>query len=314
MLTKPKILFSSCGLTLCLCLTGCSGDPPEPTRTPTPIATAVPKATNTPDPHFSPLGGKPATEEEKQYHNLQKKAEGLVLSRSYEEAIPLLEQALEQQPDDIENSFYLLLSHGSLEVIPSKGSAAYPYAKKVVEIDPASKEAARARAYLIGAELNIPDDFKYGIDTFASRGGFVFDDETAYKLGADALLHLEIGSRLGRDGKSALWEAEIAPAEVPDTLLLKKGTEVAILSSSRYFYSLTSWRKPLPDNPPETDFDNTIFEINAMFVEVVSEDENKGKKGWVVNQMDRFLDKNRDDPYGTWIPDRFNLPREAERK
>ena len=191
MLTKPKHVLIGFGIAVGLTLGGCSGDDPAATPTAsatpqasasaspdaapeasaTPAATSAPTTGNTPDPNYSPLGGKPATEEEKEYYRLQKKAEDFVLSRNYEKAIPLLEQALQQRPEDPENSFYLLLSHGSLEVVPSKGSAAYPYAKKVVELAPKSNEAGRARAYLVGAEFSIPKDFKYGNKTFYTYGG-----------------------------------------------------------------------------------------------------------------------------------------------
>lgn len=317
MLTRKQLGMTFCAATLGLALSGCSGgdDPaPTPTATATPTATvtatATPVAKNTPDPNISPLGGKPATEEEKQYYRLQTKAKDLVLARSYEDAIPLLEQALEQKPDDYENHFFLLLAHGSLDKVPSKGSAAYPHAKKVVELAPNTTEAERAKAYLVGAEFEVPDDFKYGKKTFFSWGGFVFNEETAYKLAAPAQLHTEIGPRISRDQKATLWEAEIAPDMITNTLTLEKGTEVKILTQEHYFHSLTSWRKPLPQDPKE--FDDNIFEVNAFYVEVVSEGDNKGKKGWLVNQMDRYVSDESEDPFGVWFPDRLKILREAE--
>ena len=36
--------------------------------------------------------------------------------------------------------------------------------------------------------------------------------------------------------------------------------------------------------------------------------------GWIVNQVDRYLDKDRPDPWGVWIPDRFGLPRQETTK
>jgi hypothetical protein len=318
MLTKPKVLIIGYGIAVGLALGGCSGDDPAPDATATPqvtataTAAATPTAPKTPEPNISPLGGKPATEEEKEYYRLQKKAEDMVLSRDYEGAIPLLEQAMQQNPDDPDNSFYLLLSHGSLEMVPSKGSAAYPYAKKILEVAPRSNEAERARAYLIGAEFQLPEGFKYGNKTFYTYGAFVFDPQTAYKLNADTPLHADLNARLGKDGKAKLWEAEVAPKMVGEFLKLPKGTEVQILSESHYFHSLTSWRKPLPAQPKE--YDDTIFEVNAFYVEVVSEGENKGKKGWIVNQIDRYTGTGQEgeDPFGVWIQDRLDIPREAE--
>ena len=334
MLTKPKHVLIGFGIAVGIALGGCSGDDPAtdptasaspkatdtasaspdatPDGTATPEATAAPSTGQSPDPNFSPLGGKPATEEEKEYYRLQKKAEDFVLSRNYEKAIPLLEQALQQRPEDPENAFYLLLSHGSLEMVPSKGSAAYPYAKKVVELSPKSNEAGRARAYLVGAEFTVPKDFKYGDKTFFTYGGFLHDQGTAYKLGADAALHVDLNARLSKEGKATLWEAEIAPQMSTGTVPLKKGTEVQILAETHYFHSLTSWRKPLPAQPQE--YDDSIFEVNAFYVEVVSEGENKGKKGWMVNQVDRYIAKEGEDPFGVWIQDRLGLVREAETK
>ena len=320
MLTHSKTRLVGGSLCALLLISGCSGDDPAPspsptatvTATSTPEATATPKAPKTPAPHISPLGGKPATEEEKQYHNLTKKAEKMVLSKNYKEAIPLLKQAAEQRPKDVENIFYLMLSHGSLELVPTKGSAAYPYAQKVVEMDPTSTEAERARTYLAAAELDIPKDFKFGKETIASLGGFVFDNETLYKLKTDAPLHVELGPRIGRKDKDTLWEAEVAPEMHKDTLTLKAGTEVGILSESHFFYSLTGWRIPLRGEPRE--MSDSIFELNAFYVEVTSDGDTKGKKGWIVNQVDRYLDKDRPDPWGVWIPDRFGLPRQETTK
>lgn len=327
MLTKPKLLMIGCGLVAGIVLGGCSGgdEPapdasasatPQPTST-TPLETATPSATpevsgdTAGGPNITPLGGKPATEEEKEYYRLQKQGEDLVLARDYEKAIPLLEQALKQKPNDLANSFYLLLAHGSLEVVPSKGSAAYPYAQKVVELSPKSTEANRARSYLVGAEFALPKDFKYGDRTMFTFGNFLYEPKTAYKLVADSPLHVDLNARIGKEGQAILWEAEIAPKLVSSTMInLPKGTEVIILADSHFYYSLTSWRKPLPPEPRE--FDDSIFEMNAVYVEVVSDGDNKGKKGWMINQADRFIDKPGDDPFGVWIPDRLQLLREAE--
>lgn len=315
MLTYSKTRLVACGLAAGLLVCGCSGDDPSPTpsATATPQATVTPKASNTPDPHFSPLGGKPATEEEKEYYRLQKKAEDLVLAKNYKEAIPLLEQALEQQPKDIENSFYLMLSHGSLEGVPSKASAAYPYAKQVLDLGPNTNEATRAREYLVASDFSLPDDFKYGTKTFSAYGGFVFHSETPYKFVADAPLHVDIPPRISPDGKATLWEAEVSPEMVSAPVTLSKDTEVHILSEIRFFHSLTSWRKRLRKMPEGKELNDSIFEMSAVYVEVISDGDNKGKKGWVVLQVDRYVNPDAQDPWGVWIPDRLNLLREAEK-
>ena len=165
---------------------------------------------------------------------------------------------------------------------------------------------------MVGAELSIPEDFEYGKKTFASYGKFLYDDETAYKLQDDSPLHVNLSQRLGKSAKAKLWEAEISPKMVGGLVNLKKDTEVRILAETHYFYSLTSWRKPLPREPKE--YSSNIFELNAFFIEVISEGEDKGKTGWLVNQMDRYLDETKNDPFGTWIPDRLGLDREADKK
>lgn len=315
MLTKTKTSAVGCGLAAILLVAGCSGGD-KPAASPTPKATATvaatptPKASKTPDPNVSPLGGKPATEDEIQYHNMQTKAEELVLSKSYKEAIPILEQAAEQQPKDLKNIFYLLLSHGSLEPVPDKGSAAYPYAQKVIELAPNSSEAERAHAYLAAAEFKLPKDFKYGSNTIASFGAFLYDDGGKYKLTSPAKLHTDLGPRMSRSGKAALWEAEVAPKMVSGYIELPKGTEVTILSENHYFYSLTSWRTPIRDNP--TKYDESMFEIDAFYVEVTSDGDTKGKKGWVINQADRYVGDKSTDGFGVWIPNRLGLPRQVQ--
>lgn len=316
-MSKLKPLLIASGLSLVL-LSGCSGGGSEatPTETATPEMSASPEAAlpaelaspDRPDPRVSPLGKKPASEEEKEYYRLHKKAEDLVLARDYENAIPLFEEALEERPDDVKNSFYLLLAHGSLEPVPSKGSAAYPYAKRVVELAPDSNEANRAKAYLIASEFSPGDDFKYGDKTFFSYGNYFFDTGVPYKLSTPAHLHTEYNPRLSSSAKATLWETEIAPDLASDTVLLDAGTEVEILTETHFFHSLTSWRKPLPPEPKN--LDTSIFEVHAFYVEVVSEGDNKAKKGWLVNQIDRFIDKPGEDQYGVWIPNRLNLERE----
>ena len=136
----------------------------------------------------------------------------------------------------------------------------------------------------------------------------------SYKLIFSAPLHTKVGARLGKDGKATLWEAEIAPKMVRGITKLSKGAEVQLLSENHFYYGLTSWRKPLKQNPQDKDLNESIFEINAFYVEVVSDGDSKGKKGWLVNKVDRYISDTDQDPFGTWIPDRLGLGREVDQK
>ena len=145
------------GLMLAWTLGGCSGGDPAQSPTPTPAVslspsvaaspatTASPSDEFTPAPGVSPLGGKPLSEEEKEYQLKLKKAEEFTLSRNYEEGIPLLEELHKENPKELATLFYLLLSYGTNEDIPVKDSKAYNYAQKILTLDPNSREAAKAR-------------------------------------------------------------------------------------------------------------------------------------------------------------------------
>lgn len=311
------------GLTLPLLAGGCSGGgdaPATPTATPTVVATATPQATPTaslsptveltPDAFHSPLGGKPATEAEKEYYARKKEAEDLALARNYTDAIPIFEQLLEQEPGDVEVIFYLMLSHGSTEGAPSKNSKAYPYAEKIVKDHPASREAEKARAYVNSANLSIPDKFKYGTDTMEQRGDWVLAEEPVYKTSGELKFHTGIPARLTPADQAVLWETEASPSTAPVTDLIPKGASVKVLSIKDFLYSLTSWRKPI--RPNDVEYDNTIFDVTALYIEVTSEGPLLGKKGWIVHHVDRYLGVSEEDPWGVWISNRLKVDREAD--
>lgn len=310
------------GLMLAWTLGGCSGGDPAQSPTPTPAVslspsvaaspatTASPSDEFTPAPGVSPLGGKPLSEEEKEYQLKLKKAEEFTLSRNYEEGIPLLEELHEENPKELATLFYLLLSYGTNEDIPVKDSKAYNYAQKILTLDPNSREAAKARSYVNSANLVLPPGFKYGKDTVGLLGGWVVDPEGIYKAKTDIPFHSSIQARLGSDDQTTLWETEASPSTSTGPETLPKGTEVKVLSIKEFFYSLTSWKKALKGKPDL--FDKSMFDVAAMYVEVVSEGPLKEKKGWIVNHAERFVNAEGDEQWGVWISNRLDVPREAE--
>ncbi len=309
---------ASLGLVFPLLLGGCGGDDPAPTPSPakttvaTPAATTQPEATptetaGTPDAGISPLGGKPATEEEKKYYNDQKAAEDLALARNYQEAIPKFEELIKRNPEDAENYFYLMLSHGWLEDRPSKKSKAYSNAEKVLELAKDPKLSDRARHYIIAAQFEEPPaDFKYKIDTRTAQNSFVHYPDESYRLLSDTPVHTELQPRLDPEGKTILWESAISPDHFKDQVkIVPKGQMVKILGEQAFLYSLTSWRKPVRPKPAK--YNDKMFDVAVVYVEVISEGDHKGTKGWVVHHMDRWIDRAGEDPWAVWLPNRIDL-------
>jgi tetratricopeptide (TPR) repeat protein len=255
------------------------------------------------------LGGKPASEAEKEYYTKKKAAEDLALAKNYEEAIPLFEELHAQDPQDVDVMFYLMLSHGSTEQAPNKKSKAFEFAEKILKSAPESREASKARSYVNSANLNIPDKFSYGADTMATQGGWVMTEEALYKTSADFPIHTSMQARLAPPDQAILWETEASPATSSGSEKLPKGTEVKVLSVKDFIYGLTSWRKPVKADPDN--YDTTMFDVSAMYVEVTSEGPLKGKKGWIVNHIDRYLG-TEGDAWGSWISNRLKVLREAD--
>lgn len=286
---------------------------PDASATPgaTPGATGSPSAELTPEPGISPLGGRVLSETEKEYFNKKEKAKDLALAKNYEAALPILDELHAHDPEDVDVMFYLLLSHGSSEEIPKKKSKAYEFAEKLLKAAPDSREAGKARSYINSANLSIPDKFKYGDDTMDLRGNWVLAEESTYKIASEAPLHTEMQARgLSPGDQAILWETEASPATNPVTDKLPKGTEVKVMGVKDYLYGLTSWRKKLDAKPK---LDTTIFDVTAMYVEVTSEGPLKGKKGWIVNHVDRYLGSSEEgDVWGSWISNRLQIPRETD--
>ena len=319
--TKP-FSVGLLGLLFPLVVAGCSGggDAPAspaaspavsaatPAATGAPAATATPSADLTPGTGISPLGGTPATEEEKEFYNKREEAKDLALARNYVAAIPLLEALHAENPEDMDVMFYLLLCYGSTEDAPKKNSKAFGVAEKIVKRSPDSREADKARSYMNSANLTIPEKFQYGDDTMIAMGSWVMTEEATYKLTSEASLHTGMQARgLSATDQAVLWETEASPATAGATDKLPKGTEVKVLAVKDYLYSLTSWRKKVESDPAK--YDTTMFDVTAMYVEVISEGPLKGKKGWMVNHVDRFLGS---DAWGSWISNRLKVLREAD--
>lgn len=310
-----------------LLLSGCSGGgsdqpsgTPTPAKTPAAAVTAAPTAAAsvspsaalTPGDNFSPLGGKPLSEEEKEYLNKLQQAKDLALAKNYEKAVPLLDELHAQKPEDLDVMFYLMLSHGSTEAAPSKTSKAFEYAQKVLAGSPDSREGERARSYINSANFAVPPNFKYGTATIGSGGGWVLNETATYKATVDMPFHSAISGRLSPGDQAVLWETEASPSTATTAEKLAKGTEVKVISTKEFLYGLTSWRKPIKNDFKE--FDPTIFDVAAMYIEVTGEGPLKGKKGWVVNQVDRWqaAKPEGEDEWGVWITNRLKVDRNAD--
>lgn len=309
MLTKRNFRTTCLTLAFPALLAGCGGG--GATASPTPTASPVATVTPTPTATVRPLGGEELSEEEKEYERAHQAAEDLVLRGDYDKAIPKFLELYEKRPDDLETSFYLMRAQGSLDKLPRKDSKAYEYAENVLKLGKDSKYAGRALAYLVSAEFSVPESFKYGKDTVASKGDFLFDTESTFKTSADIPFHTGLSTRLPRDDQATVWQSEVSPERVKPAATLPKGAEVKILGEKFFYYSLKSWEKPL--NPKLKEFDDTIFDNTAYYVEVVSDGELKGKQGWILNHSDRYRSADAEDPWGAWISNRLKIPR-GERK
>lgn len=305
-----RIQVFACGVILAgsLAISGCTGGGGAD-ATPTPGGeTATASATPTPTSTFTPFVAETASPEEIAYYNLKKKAEELVLARSFEEALPVLDEASTIQPDDLDVIFLLLLTHGNLETEPVVGSPAYEYAQKLIELKADAKEAERARSYIASAHSE-PEEPKtrVGADTIAARRGFKPEEGASYELTTDTFLFTGAAQSLGREGKKRLWEMEVYPEGETEMLGIPKGQTMVVLAQDEYYYSKNAWRGPVPENSKK--WDSSMYQVGAFYVEITSDGEFKGKRGWIVNQLDRWVtDEDGKDPWGVWIPNRLLVP------
>lgn len=315
-------------LALCFGLAGCGGgggDPaPSPsgtaaaTATPgtdaTPDATpATPVANGTPSTAVTPFEAETPSPEEVAYYRLKKKAEDLVLSRAYEEAIPILMEAAETKPQDGEVQFFLMLAHGNLEREPAPDSEAYKYAQKVLEMLPRSNEADKAASYIASAHSEPEvERTTVGSDTLdLFRGQWKIEEGFIYRNQEECYMFTGAAKTLGVDGERRLWQMEVYPEGEPEKVLVPANTPMVIINDTQYPYGKNSWRRPLPRKiGPGTEFDRTVYMVAAVYVEITAEGELAKKRGWIVNQMDRWIATRpgEKEPWGVWVENRLKLP------
>lgn len=289
----PWLLLTFLGA---LFFAGCSGEDPAPSPTPA-KASPVAQAPSTPTPSPTPEKTGPSPE----YLKLQRKADGLVLGGAYSEALPLVEQLAAEQPGDPENQYNLLLCHGWAEEQPTRDSAAYKAAEKVLAALPADAKGLKALRYLACAEITLPKE--YGKETRASQGVFDHYPKESYELNGDVPFHADLKPKLRPAGEAELFEALASPTRFPGLKVLPKGTRVNIIKEHGYHYSLNNWRKPMRKG---TEPDKTVFDVAAFLVEVMSEGEFQGQKGWLVHHVDHWTG-GAGDPWGVWIENQVNL-------
>lgn len=308
-----------------LLLGGCGGQEAPP-ATPSPTAaeaTATPEVSGTPEatpdatPEATPeatstprAGAATPSSAEVEAYQAKQKAKDLVLARSYEEAIPVLEGLVEKNPKDHELHFYLMLAHGNLDYEPSPESKAYTYAQKVVDLAPTTNEGVKAKDYIISANSE-PKQPKQSVPgtTLDKMTAWTLDRDALYKLPADTTIYTGAKAGLTKDGQKQIWQMEVYPEAIAATETLPKGTEIMVLGENEFLYSKNAWRGPLPRS--EADYNSNMYKISAFYVEVVSGDK-KDTTGWLVNQMDRWVAQSPDSeqPWGVWVDNRLNLPRE----
>lgn len=167
LLARP---WTKSALALCLAVSlwsaGCGSSPApppspspskaSPSKSPSPSPSASASPTPVPQytgPEHTPGDYGPVVRQSlSEYDVLKRKGVDLALGKGWDKALPLLSQAAEQNPDDAEVQFYLMLSKGNLEEGPSVHSEAYFHAKNVIDLAPDSTEATRALDYLAAAE------------------------------------------------------------------------------------------------------------------------------------------------------------------
>lgn len=279
---------------------------PAATGTETPGAeTGTPEATASGTPGET-ASGTPTAEEtlDPAYVKLKEEGVNLALGKGYADAVPALEKALEVKPDDPEVHFYLMLSQGNLEETPTPKSPAYTHAKKVLDLAPGSTMAERARDYILSAESEPKKPMKdLPADPIGPPHDWLVKQNAVYTM--EAPVYMIPDKKFGDDLSKELWYLELVPQSVTEKVLVPKGTQFTIHSGLDYYYGKTSWKggKPRPE-----EFDTNMYELNVFEIEIESGDM-KGKRGWYVNQLDRFLgvDEKENPVFGVKIGPRLGI-------
>lgn len=288
---------------------------PVAPATETPAATAetgTPEATASGTPAESASGTPtPGETLDPAFIKLKDEGQAMAMARGYADAVPTLEKALELKSDDPEVHFYLMLSQGHLEETPGPKSEAYKHAKKVLELAPGSTMADRARDYILSAESEPAKPMKdLAADPIGPPRGWKVKNNAVYTLEAPVFFIPD--KKMNDQLQKELWYVELVPNSVTDKIQLPKGTQYTVQAGTDYYFGKTSWRggnaKP---NPAE--FDTNMYEITAFEIEIEN-GPNKGRRGWFVNQMDRFLgvDEKEEPVFGVKVGPRLAIGREGK--
>ncbi|MEW6278390.1 MAG: hypothetical protein AB1758_07215 [Candidatus Eremiobacterota bacterium] len=266
-----------------------------------------------------------------EYDLLKRQGQELMLGKAYEKAVPVLTRALEQQPDDGEVHFFLLIAKGAQEGTPSMSSEAYQHARRVVDLMPDTDESTRAMAYIAAADVLVQQGFAKAAPPSTPTPGatpgaktpspaptiavkplrskepalneeevFIFDPSAAMTLEAPTRMLVSRGGRISPDTMKRIWQVELYPqAVIPANSVreLPKGTRLKIQNSEVFIYNLASWRAPVPPLQGERGeilHEPNEFRVAALNV-LVEEADGKETKGWIVNQVEKFQDD------GTWV-------------
>jgi len=258
---------------------------PAATGEATPAGTATAEATPSGTPGET-ASGTPSAEEtlDPAYVKLKEEGVNLALGKGYAEAVPPLEKALEVKPDDPEVHFYLMLSQGMLEETPTPKSPAYGHAKKVLDLAPGSSMAERARDYILSAESEpAKPQTDLPADPIGDHRTWFIKQNAVYTMAAP--VYMIPDKLMSDDLQKELWYLELVPQSVTDKVQVPKGTQYTVRSGQDFYYGKTSWRG---GKLKAEEFDQNMYALTVFEIEIES-GPMKGKKGWFVNQMDRFL-------------------------
>ena len=201
---------------------------------------------------------------------LKDKAEGMVLSRDYKGAMKILVKIEKQSPNDVDILFFRFLALQGL----NENAEAQVYAERILKEHPRSRYERRLQKFLASLEL---------AERRAKMGG----DTTSY-YAVDKTLILElpgeadftVSSDLNLDEATGLAVGKALLGLGGDKVKLKAGDKVQPLKSVRCLISPSggafSWEKSRTTSG--------YTEADLVFVKV-AEGDNKGKQGWLLNNV-----------------------------
>jgi hypothetical protein len=283
-----------------------------------------------------------------EYDVLKRKGVDLALAKGWEKALPLLSQAAEQNPDDAEIQFYLMLSKGNLEDGPSVHSEAYFHAKNVLDLAPDSTEATRALDYLAAAESEAllkgeaipamtmtsgspspsaspgasksPSPSKSPSGTgkspyaptkepaLADKEIFVVTPGQAVQLPEAIRSQDSMINQLSDQIQKRIWQTEVYPKAAQPVREMPKGAKVRLQDAQTFYYNIASWRGPVVY--AEDDKRNIVYDGNTYRVGAVHIVVTEPDGREVRSWMVNHLERMQ--PDGTWkvlIGNRLKLQR-----